>query len=263
MLDAWRAWRPQSPPYLFEGDRGVLSSPSFSTNIVLHPTWDHAIASPDFCATRDRRLHLGLIPQPFIGDIRNASIYVLLLNPGLGPHDYFGEHVVPEYRAALLANLRQDASTTCTPFLFLDPRHSWHGGFRWWHGKLVQLIERLRLAWGVSFAEARLRLARRLASIELVPYHSARFALPAKVCGQLDSVKLARQFVQNEVLKRVQSGEAIVIVARKAREWNLPDVPGVVTFSGGQARGAHLTPESRGGREILKHLLETQSRPAG
>jgi hypothetical protein len=56
--------------------------------------WLEAYRSLDYCASHDRRLHLGLLPQPFFGDLRRASIYVLLLNPGLGPDDYYDEYEV-------------------------------------------------------------------------------------------------------------------------------------------------------------------------
>ncbi len=59
------------------------------------------------------------------------------MNPGPGPHDYYGEYEVPKYRAALLANLKQGPPT---PFLFLDPQFAWHGGFDWWQEKLAKVI---------------------------------------------------------------------------------------------------------------------------
>jgi hypothetical protein len=66
----------------------------------------------------------GLLPQPFIGDLRLASIYVLSLNPGLQPSDYYGEYAVPEYRNAFLANLKQQFHEKAPPFIFLDPHYS-------------------------------------------------------------------------------------------------------------------------------------------
>jgi hypothetical protein len=196
--------------------------------------------------------------MPFFGDVRHASIYVLLLNPGLGPSDYYGEYEVPEYRAALLANLRQQHRNGVLPFLFLDPRFAWHGGFSWWHGKLAKVIQRLASAWNMSFAEARSRLGSAIASIELLPYHSASFRDADTWLRKLQSVSLARAFVAEHVLPRVQRGEAIVIVTRQVRAWNLREQPGVVTYSATKARAAHLTPDSPGGRAILQHLCGTR-----
>jgi hypothetical protein len=254
LLEVWAEWQPGAPPFVLDGDLEVLNSDRSRRAIVTHQTWEEASRASDFCVPGDRRLHLGLLPQPFFGDLRRASIYVLSLNPGLGPGDYFGEYEVPGYRAALLANLQQQRQDVAIPFLLLDPKFAWHGGFDWWHGKLAKLIQRLALNWRVSYSEARSRLAGRLASIELLPYHSAGFNDADGWLRKLRSVDLARSFVKDSVVPRVQRGEAIIIAMRKVAIWNLPELSGVVTYTRGQARGAHLAPNSPGGRAILKHL---------
>ena len=163
---------------------------------------------------------------------------------------------MPDYRAALLANLKQQPPIGTIPFLFLEPQFAWHGGFDWWHGKLAKVIQRLASAWDVSFAKARARLGSALASIELVPYHSSTFRDSGGWLRKLRSVDLARTFVTEFVLPRVERGEAIVIVTRKVKSWSLPELPGVITYSAAQARAAHLTPNTPGGRAILSHLRE-------
>jgi hypothetical protein len=167
--EAWADYRPDSPPFVLPADRDYLSLPRSARALVTYRGWREASRSPDFCIPEDTRVHLGLLPQPFVGNVRTASVYVLLLNPGLGPHDYFAEYKVPAFRKALLANLRQTRESRGVPFLFLDPQFAWHGGFAWWQGKLAKVIDDLARTWGVSFAEARLRLARNLAGIELFP----------------------------------------------------------------------------------------------
>ena len=254
LLEAWASWESDAPPLVLDDDLRVLQRPRSRWALVNHSGWQDAVVQPDFCAPNDTRLHLGLLPQPFIGDVRNASVYVLLLNPGLAPSDYYGEYEVQEYRAALSANLKQRSSDGAIPFLFLDPRFAWHGGFTWWHGKLAKVIAQLSIAWDVSFAEARARLGSALASIELIPYHSAAFRDQGGWLKELHSVTLARAFVGDFVLPRVERGQAIVIVTRKVAVWDLPKHPGVVAYSPSQARAAHLTPESPGGTAILKHL---------
>ncbi len=253
LLDAWADWRPDSPPFVLDGDREVLNSLQSARAVVTHRSWKEAFQAPDFCAP-GRKLHLALLPQPFIGDVRKASIYILLLNPALSPSDYYGEYDVPEYREALLANLKQPPRSDTTPYLFLDPKFAWHGGFSWWQNKLARVMNVWRPARKVSFAEARSLLASSIASIELFPYHSSSSKMQVAGCGSSSRVRLAREFVADLVLQRVQDGKAIVIVTRKVAQWNLPKHDGVVTYNPAQARGAHLTPESPGGRAILKHL---------
>ena len=254
LLQEWAEWKSDRPPFALESDQAVLSLTRAARAVITFRNWPDAHRAADFCAPRDCRFHFGLLPQPFIGDLRRASIYILLLNPGLSPSDYYGEYEVEEYRKALLTNLKQRFKRGSLPFLFLDPQYSWHGGFAWWHGKLAGVISRLAKTWDVSFAEARARLARELASIELVPYHSSGYA--GGWIRHLESVSLARAFVRDIVVNRVRCGEAIAIVARQAKLWNLPKHPRIVCYTGQQARAAHISPESSGGALILRHLLE-------
>ena len=186
-------------------------------------------------------------------------MYILLLNPGLGPQDYYGEFEVPLYRDALLRSLKQSFSGDAIPFLFLDPRFAWNGGFDWWHGKLAGVIDYLAMQWKLSFSDTRRRLGKVLASIELFPYHSASFKDSGRWLNTLSSVALARAFAKETIVRRVVAGEAIAIVTRRVADWNLPDMPGIVTYTPAQARGAHLTPDSPGGRAIIRHLLRADT----
>ncbi len=108
-----------------------------------------------------------------------------------------------------------------------------------------------------SFADARRQLAGELACIELLPYHSKKFGRSEGWLRKVPTVKLGPEFVHDTVLPRVRSGEAIVIVMRGARVWDVPEINGVTTYPGGLAQGASLKPNSKGGRAILDHLLRT------
>ena len=254
LLDEWAAWRPGRTPFVLEADRANLTADGGAGSLAMYESWADLHRAPDFGAPGDSRLHLGLLPHPFCGDLRRASIYILMLNPGLGATDYFGEYEVPAYRTALLAMLRQNFPLDGTPFLFLDPQYAWHGGFAWWHGKLAAVIGQLTKEWGVPFAEARARLGRQIASIELLPYHSASFRDSGGWLRELHSVALAKAFVHEVVVPRVERGEAVAIVTRQAVAWNLPDHPGVIRYSGQEARAAHLSPRSPGGKAILDQM---------
>lgn len=259
LLKAWAAWRPHRAPFVLPADAAALLGGPSSKHTTSISGWRAAHREADFGAPGDRRLHLGLLPVPFVGDLRRASIYILLLNPGLGATDYFGEYEVPAFRTASLANLRQEEGRRY-PFFVLDPQFAWHGGFEWWNQKLSAVILELAAHWQLSFAEARQRLAQKLACIELLPYHSSSFADRGRWRERLPSVSLAREFVHSTVLPRARAGKAIVIVTRQARQWGVPAGPGVVLYSGGHARGAHLTPSSPGGRAILQHLTRSGAR---
>jgi hypothetical protein len=255
LLREWATWKPDGPPYLLEADREVLSSLPTAPLRKAFTTWRTVYRQPDFGAGDDCGLHFGLLPHPFCGDLERASIFVLMLNPGLGFQDYYGEYEVPRFRRALIRVMRQRFAQDSMPFMFLDPRFSWHGGFSWWHGKLRGIFDQLSKLNGISFAESRARFSRIIASIELVPYHSQSFSNEGGLAKKLPSAKLARDYVEQSVLPRVRRGDAIVIVARKSKAWGLlDDPPRVIVYGAGEARAAHLGPKSRGGEAILKFL---------
>lgn len=254
LIKAWRSWHPEAAPFILDADRVAFDGGRGTPGTVIHQSWREAREAPDFAAPGDPRFHLGLLPMPFLGDLLRAEVYILLLNPGLGPGDYFGEYEVPEYREALLANQRQPPSDEPIPFHFLDDRFAWSGGFRYWNKKLGGVIAELAGDWGVPFAAARSRLARSIACIELCPYHSATFKASGRWVRELPSARLARDFVRTVVMPRAENGDAIVIVTRSVKRWGLPEHAAVLTYSGGQARGASLSPASTGGMAIIDRL---------
>ncbi|HKD99676.1 MAG TPA: hypothetical protein VKE69_01595, partial [Planctomycetota bacterium] len=190
LLRVWATWTPSPPHLVLAEDQDVLRSLyDDESAVVTFDGWKETYRDEQFGALGDRRLHLSLIPQPFFGDLARASIFVLLLNPGVGPHDYYGEFEVPAFRDALLANLRQEFPPGSVPFVFLDPQFSWHGGYDWWHGKLARVIARLAHENDMPFAAARRFVAERLACIELLPYHSASFGIGDRWIQDLPSVR--------------------------------------------------------------------------
>ena len=120
LLNELRKWDSGDFPYVLDTDANVLESPSWKPQVAKYRGWREATGDPDFCKSEDKRLHLGLIPLPFMGDMLNASIYVLMLNPGLGSSDYY-EYKVPSFQQSLLANLRQERITGVLPFVYLNP----------------------------------------------------------------------------------------------------------------------------------------------
>ncbi len=257
LLSEWRKWDHKDFPYVLNMDADVLASPSWKSSVAKYRSWRKATRVPDFCKPNDKRLHLGLIPVPFIGDMLSASIYVLMLNPGLGPGDYF-EYKVPSLKRALIANLRQKRKPGVMPFIFLDPSFAWHGGFGYWDRKLKKVMAALAASKDMSLADARSTLASKLAVVQLVPYHSV--GSNQRALQQLPSVRLAKDFVRRRVAERVRAQEAIVIVTRQVRIWDqcLPDDlgedQGIIRYTASEARSASLSPNTRGGRAILRQL---------
>ena len=255
IIQEWSKWIQSEPPYILRADDEVLSLPkSLSSTAPVHTTWEGVYSQPDLGKPGDVKLQLGLIPHPFCGDILKAEVYVLMLNPGYGPQDYYAELEVPSYREAAIKNLMQNFGKNSYPFYMLNPEFSWSSGFVWWHKKFASIIDSISKNNGISYAEARKHLSQKVASIELVPYHSTSFRDPVGWTKKLESAKIARDFVNGYVLQRVRNNEAILIVTRQVREWNLPEHENIVVYSNSEARGAHLSSKSRGGKAIIKRL---------
>ena len=251
LISTWKNFDSDQLPYLLPEEQETLPKRFLNDS---HNNWNDYISDPDFWAPPDKRFHPSLLPIPFVGNLKNASVYLLMLNPGFGPHDYFGEYAVSEYREALKSNIRQQPNCS---FLFLDPRYSWHGGYDYWHKKLQKSISEFADKTNISYGNAQCYFKSQIAALELVPYHSSKFALTKGVQNNLHSVKLNRSFVHDILIPRAKNSECLIIATRASKHWELPDdCKNIVTYTGAEARSAHLTPNSRGGKAILNFFLE-------
>ena len=105
LIECWRNCDFSEPPFILPEDEPVIAD-----RITLYRSFDEYIASKDFGQRGDKRLHVGHRPLPYIGALDKASIFILMLNPGLSPGDYFVEFRVPEFRQYYFRNLKQENS---------------------------------------------------------------------------------------------------------------------------------------------------------
>jgi hypothetical protein len=140
----------EGPPYALAADLAVLAQAgAYTVTLKSYEEYlETALENPN-----DTRLHLGLLPQPWFGDLTSATVFVLMLNPGLNPGDYYAEYRVPSFRAALISNLRSEPNRGY-PLLFLDPEFSWHPGARYFRTRLHWLALALARQRGTSYREA-------------------------------------------------------------------------------------------------------------
>jgi len=242
-----------APPYWHPDDHLVLRRGN-GRHIDDEPkTFDQYLVSPLFGDFEDHRLQLSLLPAPYLGNLANADIIVLLLNPGLAFCDYYAEARVPRFRQRLEMNLRQSFERIDFPFHFLDPEFCWHGGFLWWERKLRSVITTIAdRKFNKSYLRALRDLSGRLACIELVPYHSQTFRSHALI-NHLPSARAARQFVHDVLVPAANNDERTIIVTRQVAAWRLPEgTLNPVVYRGGLTRGASLGLSTPGGQEILR-----------
>ena len=251
LIQAWRDWHASGARGILQGDEALLDRPDLTCDFA---NWQEFVESREW-ASKSKRIHLGLTPTPYVGCLDRARIFILLLNPGFTPLNYFAEYQVPGEREIHLDCIAQNAANARRGFHDLQPEASWRGGFQYWHGKLSAIADQLTQRTGLSLTEALDHIRQNLAIIELAPYHSATFGMPNRLLAQLRSVRLAQEYVRTVVAPRAISGDATIVVTRKAKLWDIEPSERVVVYEGSESRGAHLGPTTRGGAAILKALL--------
>lgn len=251
LIQFWNDCALLAPPYIHPQDLELISRNHWRSeeDPVDFKTY---VASSRFGDREDFRFHLALMPTPYVGNIDKADIVVLMLNPGFDHSDYWAEYSVPDLRTRLRQTLVQSFEGADFPFLFLDPDFCWHGGFRWWEGKLRGVIRQIATEkFGGDYWRAMKDLSERLACIELVPYHSSWFN-DHRLFDRLPSIITARRFVSETLRSEAEAGRRLLIITRQAGVWGFHEsAKNIVVYKGGQTRGASLGPSSEGGRAIL------------
>lgn len=246
----WRALPLDGPPYLFPKDQTLLRRSD--KQVVTFKDFASFANSDALGDRKDTRFHLGLLPVPYVGDIQQASIFILTLNPSLEPLDYFGGERVPELREAIVQNLRQEDLDSEFPFFALNPRFSWDGSFRYWEGKLHEIVQKIREVKGLGYGEALSHMAKSICCLQLVPYYSRVFGNERLLSG-LASTKLITRYVQEELAPRAKKKQVLLIVVRQKTSWGVNEQDAVV-YKGNESRGASLSLKSRGGKAIARWL---------
>lgn len=116
----------------------------------------------------------GLIPIPYVGDLRDAKVFYFTANPGYLHLDHYLEFKDAYYRDRLKYNLAQtELHRQDYPFFFLDPKLAHTGGYMYWVKKFEPLIEVLVSSGECDSREVAIkRIAQKVAVIELTGYRS-------------------------------------------------------------------------------------------
>jgi hypothetical protein len=122
----------------------------------------------------------------------------------------------------------------------------------WWEKKLRDVIHEIAAQkYNGNYRSALRSLSKRLACVELIPYHSVSFK-DHSLIKLLPSIKKAQEFVLTSLVHDAKVGKRTLIVTRQVRSWGLMKMPGVVIYEGGHTRGASLSKKSEGGKAILE-----------
>lgn len=261
LLETWKNNRFDQPPYVLDADLPVIKSSSRAKDLeIIGESCDEVEVHTDY--ESGKSIHFSLLPQPFNGDLLNAEVYVLTLNPGFACSDYDANYRNPRHRQALLDNIKQNQPSDVLPFFFLDPKFERHDGYGYWNEckGLRKIIEEIRRCKnGMTCEDVRNLLGRKMAIVEIFPYQSADASGLGPWIDKLPSSKLALEFVKCHVLEKVKRDEALVIVVRQVERWDRAlsnRVEGVIRYTHGEARQASLSPNTRGGKAIIKWFCQ-------
>jgi hypothetical protein len=118
MVEGWQKCLAGSLPYLYAGDR-PRDDKTYQKYFVEYPSLQACVRDEGLGPSKNKLMHVSLIPQPYFGRLQTATIVMLMANPGLGPHDYFAEESDPDFKQALVNNLVQQDFDEGFPFLSL------------------------------------------------------------------------------------------------------------------------------------------------
>jgi hypothetical protein len=193
---------------------------------------------------------LSLCPVPYVGDIRQAKVFVLMTNPGYDGAEDIIENCL-KMRDALERNLYQKFSNVEHPMWCLDSAYGAHPGANYWKTKLKSYLD---------FDN----LSRDLCVIQHVPYHSIELRVGKRVYD-LPSCVMVREFVRDSLLPLATQDEPeiLLIAVRQVANWGLKNIPlsdNFVAYPDSLCLPAPLGPDSIGGQPLKNWLVQLQNR---
>jgi len=158
-----------------------------------------------------------LFASPFVGNINNAKVYILSLNPGFHSGDFIDEYQNPQYIDLLKRNLLGEVNTFC----FAEEISLGTGAYKYWSQKVRMIANKIAEAKSLSIHEAFKITLSNICLIESFPYHSYR--KPTFAFDEIPSCIVAKKFVKDVVVKRAENDECLVCAWRMVNFWDLPD----------------------------------------
>lgn len=162
---------------------------------------------------KNYKFHPEILPEPFWGDIKNANVYILSGNPGLGDDEKdFNNN--DTFKNATLYNISLDKpkivwlDQECKKEIFNGKPHP---GFEYWEKRTRVLREAIANLSNCHIEGVKLNIC----IIEYFPYHSKKISSKMKTEGpKLPSSK----FVDYYIEKAIQE-EKWIVIARCKNDW--------------------------------------------
>lgn len=191
LINFWRNLDLNNRPFIHPGDQDALMDIN-----QLNVSFDEFVGNPDYLFGENEQIQTGLLPSPYTGNLKKASLFILMIKPGFHANDYYSEYNCTEFRNALMNNLKQENFDEDYPFLYLNPLFSHTSEGDYWLRKFKQVIGHLKNNIdGVSYEEILKLISKNVCALELFPYHSKNFRLSQKRMNNCASVGLVKNLI--------------------------------------------------------------------
>lgn len=254
LINFWDKLEFREKPYIHPDDHNLMLDLTYSYNRLSDLYEDEY--------WKNKKLfHTDLLPVPYIGDLKEAKIFLLYLNPGFTLMDYYPEENSKDFTDALKANIQQNFNNLEYPFFYLNPELMWTNASQYWLKKFKDYISLVNERLGFSsHIEATKYLSKRIAVLQLMPYHSVNFDGHGKLLksNKLLSVEKMQQFFKDYVLPKVRESKASVICTRQPDNWGLKNVEdrNIIIYKGSKARSASISRNSDASPIFEKFLFD-------
>lgn len=232
LIEFWKKLDIKKKTFVHPEDEDYIEN--LEENYTTINCYDDYINNNSTFRADEHKFHFNLIPIPYIGDIKKAKIYILMLNPGFEILDYYAESKDNELKYSLINNLRQENFDPKYPFIFLNPKFLWHGGGRYYENRFKELIEKAK---GDTYDKQLSQVAKKVAVLQLVPYHSKNYKQSEKPLPK--SSNRIQNFVMNELLPK--AGKEIEIIFVRGDKWGDLKTNVNVIKSDKKQRSSHIS----------------------
>lgn len=201
----------------------------------------------------DLKLDLSVIPLHFIGDIYNAKVLVLNLNPGIDEKylSFYNEN--KEYQEKIFNNL----TFKDTKFFEFDYYTENNEGY-WsrlsflFSDKYSEKI--VRNESGDNTEDLDMYFTKNIALVEFFPYHSKKFSgikdIYKSTVKEMKKYLPSQQFVFNIIRDRIEKENVIILFSRATTEW-IKAIPEIKSYNKVYKCSNPLNPSFK-----LNHILK-------
>ena len=183
------------------------------------------------------KIFINLLPIPFLGDVVNAKVYILMGNPGFHSSAYIDEVENEDYVKLIKKNLLLSSDS----FICLKDEAKETGGYKYWSqkGRIPKISQALDNINNKSSAENYKFVRDSVCIVESIAYHSC--AKPNNELYKLPSSKLTKRLVNEYIQNRVYEKKAMCFVWRSASFWKMKEHLNILIRNPKEARLSNFT----------------------